>query len=481
VTASSTAQALETVEVVSGKLHVRVFSHVIASASGPVPCWTYVSDGLRGAGQKEILFSVKREAGEAEAAFPRELLGLYATLHRFAHEGKVVEAGGVTRLGPSGPGFLREDLRGILYIAGQAIAGVPIERPFLTAIICSGAECDVASRLGHVRLLSLIGRHYAYFPTAPWLDRRRAELVRPEAMASSVLNNVRTMVAPTAAARMEAGGGAGSRIVLKLRRAKASALDAALAQIPPAQAVALLVGLDPRCDAALVWSAGQREPSAISAAGSKGERIAGNFVLLVPGVAEDGARILEDGFSVMMTASTWERFRAALAARTEFDVPSAAPSMGFSLVWLDEAFENPVDARTYVAEGGFHKYSPEERVPRNPSSVVQLGGVTLLNSEQELEGRVDARALADFLTRIADALADLVGGPEGAAFDVHVQLDLAPGQVPTLGVRVQPDAASPVDAPALLRAVDAHTAPPVTGRVRLVTRYAIRGGTLPPR
>src|SRR5262252_1949570 len=116
--------------IIPGALSVEIHIHRLDSVEGPVPCWTYVSQGLWPLGQKEIVFTVKRRSNEAEGAYPRDLLTFYRIVHQLAAQGQRVDIGGVTTLRGEGQGFLgRKDFVGILYAPPQAFGGIRIAVP----------------------------------------------------------------------------------------------------------------------------------------------------------------------------------------------------------------------------------------------------------------------------------------------------------------------------------------------------------------
>ena len=45
-------------------LRVVVHDHIFQAKDGPVPCWTFVSDGLAKAGHREIVLTLARPADE---------------------------------------------------------------------------------------------------------------------------------------------------------------------------------------------------------------------------------------------------------------------------------------------------------------------------------------------------------------------------------------------------------------------------------
>jgi len=333
-------QPLAVEEVVSGKLLVRIFSHVIQADAGPVPCWTYVSAGLLVEGQSEIAFSVKRETGESEGAFPRQLLDLYSTIHHFAAQGQYVGEGGVTKIDPRQQGLLRHGFHGVLYTPGQSIDGVETPSSFLTAIILSDPELEVALQFGSVRMMSLLGKHYRFFPTAPWLDRRRDPIVSPDVMNSSILTNVAGYRLFGACVRMDTPpdrvGQVGGRVVLTLTRSAARSLVNDLKALGPDISLGVLVDLDPEASSILVWEP-EHGTSAISQPGATGDRFAGNFLLIVNVSDNDGANLVEDGFGLFLRQETWARVRRALEEGRPLEVPGTGDLMHFALNWVEES------------------------------------------------------------------------------------------------------------------------------------------------
>ena len=472
------------VEAIPSKLNVAISTHVITAAAGPIPCWTYVSDGLAKLGQAEIALTVKREPDEADDAFPRAPIDLFASIHHFASTGRFVREGGSTRLGAGGPGFLRPDLTGILYTPSQRLAGVATPSAFLTAMVLTGPELQVAEQFGHLRVMTLLGNQTRFFPTAPWLDRRRAEFVRPEVVAGSVLTKVARVRTAGASVHREVGapptGAAGAKVVLRVRRGAAQGLAEGIASVPANRGLALLVDMPPDADAAMVWTPGSHEAQAIAAAGATGARIAANFLMIAPGVDSDGAREIEDGYGLMLTQSSWDRLRAAIASGSPIELAGADPLLGFALTWVEETYQNPVDGRTYVAQGGWQTYPPRGAAPAAETATtaraVRLAGVRLLQAEAEMDARIEVKAFAQYTRDLETALDGAIGADPGPAFDVLVQVELTPSARPRIQMTVQPPEA-PVDASTLATRLAAVAPPEVTGPVRFIAGYRARGGT----
>jgi hypothetical protein len=79
------------------------------------------------------------------------------------------------------------------------------------------------------------------------------------------------------------------------------------------EAVALLPGRDPAVSAALVWTPGQHEPTAITAATGSETVISAWFVALVPTAeSNDTVRFLEDGCAAVLSSDSTAQLIAAL-------------------------------------------------------------------------------------------------------------------------------------------------------------------------
>ncbi len=77
-----------------------------------------------------------------------------------------------------------------------------------------------------------------------------------------------------------------------------------------------------------MWRPGQTSPSAYAATDDV-STIAGHFCLLVPDQGGDEVQIVEDGYAVSLTATTWARVRQGLLSGTDVEVPTG--ELGFVL------------------------------------------------------------------------------------------------------------------------------------------------------
>lgn len=337
-------------EVIPAILVVRVFSHHLPLLGEQIDCWSLVSDGLLSAGQKEIVFTVRREAGEQDLDYPRQLLQLYSLFHFLALEGRTVDVGGFTRIASESGLIGRSDFRGIVYSSPQFLGGIRVPGPFLTAIMLTGDEFQVARQYGAVRVTTLLGKKYRFFPCPPWADRRRPGVVTPKDMEDSILSKVHRItvdgsvvyVAGKTVSIEAVGTTCGlpdqkvrfedQLVRLEMPVGVHHRVEELLKEIPEDAPIAIVSNPDPMADALLYWSPESREAHSISAEDSRRQRIGGNFVLFVPDRDEDAVTVHEDGFAVMSRRTTWRSIRKSLVGGTSVRVPMKDQGLGFEIV-----------------------------------------------------------------------------------------------------------------------------------------------------
>jgi hypothetical protein len=337
-------------EIAHGRADVTIYGLALDTAQGRVNCWTYVSHGLSRVGQKEVVLSVRREDTESLDGYPRSVLELFESFHSLAGDGRVVDVGSFTALAPDSPGFLGDAaLRGIAYTPAEKVVDFELPPSSITALLLTQNELDAAMQFGLVRLMSILGFRYRYFPTAAWLVRGRPDVTSPAEMSASVLGGTRrARVAdaraylrgiethresrpPTGSLENSATRYARQEVVLELPAASAAQFGQLLGQSGQGEAIALITSPNPQADACFVWMPGRPEPNAITAPGGSGLRIAGNHVLFVPEQGHDDVRIFEDGFALLMTNTTWHELRQLFGhAAQNWGMPVTG-DMGFRL------------------------------------------------------------------------------------------------------------------------------------------------------
>lgn len=484
-------------QVLPGKLTVKVIKHTIAAQSA-IPCWSYVSAGLSALGQKEIVFTVKREPGEGDQDYPRDILGFYGLVHDLASEGKIVDSGDVTTFADGSAGIFGDARwKGVLYTDALSLEGVDMTAPHLAGIVVTSGEVRVAHAMGVTRVLSLLGSVNLFYPTTPWLDRKRAEVITPAAATESILAKTRVLHLARATSHQDGEVAAPSaprpvgewhavqagrpRVELTLPPALTDAETTAISGLGDGDAVAICSGHDPTASAALVWGPGQSEPKAISAPTATGARIAGNFVLFLPDQKESSTVVLEDGFLVRLTADAWKRVRHAFSAKEAASVSGKDGQTVFTLTWLPTTVVTASGGRV-EAPGGFATYVPQG--PAQPDTApahVKMVQVVLLTDQNLIASRTTAEDLAAFVKAASAAVyAHVPAKSPGAGSDLMVECELSRDKPPRIQVAARPSFQDAVAA-AIQAGVEKVPSPKIKeGSVRFQILYQLWGGTGKP-
>src|ERR1043166_3087146 len=169
------------VEIIPGKLTVRVETHEIPSRHGAMACWSYVTDGLAAFDQTEIVFTLRRDPGDPPAG-PEEPMQLFATIAELAASGQRVTAGGVTEFGER-----RFFDHHVLYVAAQPLPGVALPSPCLAGLLITDDELRAVRTFGPSRVLARLGQATSHYPFPAWSDRRRRGLTLERTFEASLL------------------------------------------------------------------------------------------------------------------------------------------------------------------------------------------------------------------------------------------------------------------------------------------------------
>jgi hypothetical protein len=376
------------VELIAGKLSARVVLHDIAALQGTISCWSYVTDGLVGQDQAELVFTLRRDPDEPSDAFPQDPLELFATVYQLAESGQRVTSGGVTELGAR-----RLFGHHLMYVTAQPLAGVALPPSCLAAVLVTDDELRAAREFGTTRVLARLGQATGHYPFPPWADRRRRGLSFERTFEASVLSKIQR-----ASAHGLRVGMIDSRITLSVLRSEQALWQDRLAQIPDGIPFAVLTALDPSANGCLVWVPGQNGPEAIVPPGSDGTRLCGSFIVFMADQPANGGRILEDGFAMELTGDAWQAIRRALVDGNELSIPAPDNRIAFALTWRDDL---ATDGR------------------------VTLGQVQLLTPQDQLAARTSAHDLAVFCRDIQRCAVRVLGDHPGR-LDLLVRASCTP-------------------------------------------------------
>lgn len=398
-------------DVVPGKLSVKVFSHTTENVGGAV--WSFVTDGLTTHGQREIVMTILQRKDEHETAFPPVILTFFRMVFEFAQRGQLVHPGDWSELGSSG--FLAPHIRGIAYMEAQQLEGVDIPPDALVGIPLSEVEIRVAKTCGVCRVLSRRGQATTMYPFPCWYDRDQQDLVSEGADDVSMLQKVARITIKGVSLLSE-----NNIVKMRAHPSAAKTLKEVLEQIPPDVGLAFLTEPAREADGWLVWLPGQEGPAAITPPGSKGSRLTGFHLVIAPGVEEESVRIGEDGFWLLMRTESWQRLEQALREQDCFEMRPDGEHMGFELSWLETEYKNPVDGKIISTPEGWTEYFPVG------GAVDTHMQIRLLVSEHEMTQAIDVERFAAYLQDITGVVEDTIYKETGRQRTVYLQFELAP-------------------------------------------------------
>ncbi len=316
--------AATTIELVPGQLSVRLYQHTIVYQT-PVPCWTYVTQGLWAFGQKELVITLRQDENMAHSGqtpdFPLRLIKVVFDL---AKTGRLVNAGEYTSLKLTDAQQKIGIPFNMLYLPPLPLVGVPFPEQALTVRLMRAEEMQVYQAFGAMRLASSWAYHWRFFPYPPWSEMPAPDVVALPRFQSSILNKTARFHAAWSTVCLE-----NNEVAWTLLSPVNASLVENLAKLPPEQPAAFLPGFDPRADACLAWLPEKSQIAMNVPPGSKQSRLEACFLLFIPAQQVVSIKIFEDGFAIMLPTETWLQVREALLKGQSIQVPS--PGWSFRL------------------------------------------------------------------------------------------------------------------------------------------------------
>ncbi|MGI5244401.1 hypothetical protein [Dactylosporangium sp. CA-139066] len=441
--------------LIPGELTVAIDEGGIRTAGGMLPALIYTTDGLERHGQREMVFAVARTGAPA----PGYPLTMARTVHRFAAEGRIVDAGDVSVFGRPGVD-VDERVTGFVYADPPAAlpSTVDLPRPPLVALPLLGGETAVVQRFGHARVLALLGAQERYYPH-PWWFRpgRPPVLDDTEFRAATMLSRAPAYNLPFLRVVHD-----GDRLELSVSPGDLPSLREAMREAP--DVCAYLPGLagTPKT---YVWAPGQTGPAAIVApGGERATRLACNFVLIVRGAGAGGpdaqaptARQVEDGFAVLLTGAMHARLLQAVEAGRPVEIglpggavravafrvadgaaPAAAAPGPDAVNALPPDLVNGVPAATTMAAGDLVGSARPAGGAGARSRDPARGRIVLLTSEEQLRQATTPAELGDFLDRTRRVVYQLFAGVRHHTEELMIEFRLAPNRPVAVRIMARP-------------------------------------------
>lgn len=286
------------------KLFYTVYDHNIpVSRAKEAIAQTFVTDGLKSVGQRELILTVLNPEKRTYKQVPDDIVKYFRTVYKLAEEGRLVSGGDITRFGDQ-THFLAPPFQGLMYLDGSPPPGVLAPLGSLIAIPVTAEELDAYEIGGSLRVTGGLSTKSSYFPYPYWCDLKRSSVfsnsdiaqMKKETIAGCYrfgLNDASVSLSPS-----------GYQFVVP-RSAQKSLADV-LKRMDESPTI-LRLGMEPNADGAFIWSP-KDEAVATVPPGSSGKYIAGSFILIVP-TEESKFGQLYDGFYMMLTSDQWKQFQ----------------------------------------------------------------------------------------------------------------------------------------------------------------------------
>ena len=324
-------------ELIPNQLYVTVSLNEVQQGEISFGCWTFISEGLKSLGQKEIVFILEKKNDEADNAYPTMVLNLIATMWNRAQNGILTSEGDILEIGESG--FIEPHFKAVAFQHPFGLTGLGDENLYLIVNLLTKEETEVVKQFGLSRVVALQGFKYNHFPSPPWIVRDRDSVVTEEQkleMLKSIAAKVPFFHVRGFRLKLTA-----DTIHLECRKDQKELLRETLKQLPMEAPFAISSEICYESDAILTWQQDMSNgPTAISKPGAQGgpdALMSGCFMAVIPEQDANDLQVLEDGFLLSLETKKWEQIRNFMLTGKNGSV-SMSPSDGKCVVdWYEPA------------------------------------------------------------------------------------------------------------------------------------------------
>ena len=328
------------------------------------PCWTYISSGLHAVNQPEIVFTIRQRDNEDREDFLMVPLEWARILYlAAANDHKNLDAHCLCKIYYQDPikvdigGVVQEtnldlwtdfqNLGALVHLEhhGDYVDVPPLPYPRHHVMALTHREAAVAEQFGTHRVLSRLTFDTSWFPMPPWIDRDRPDIMSMADNAGSFYITV-----PVPSAKIY---GLSALIVnetdLLLRvpddPAKRSAFQEYVRrQHEQHHALRFQCYLPSDSECLTSWKTGNKAPQYMAKT-QEFSRASLNFFVVAQGQDKDACKMVEDGYGLLLTDSTWMRMREAIVQGREWKIGlydlTALKMKNFWLQWRRYGEEEP--------------------------------------------------------------------------------------------------------------------------------------------
>jgi len=185
--------------------------------------------------------------------------------------------------------------------------------------------------------------------------------------------------------------------------------------------------------------------------------------------------IVEDGLSLFLRNSDWQKVREALSSGNDLALPATnKEGTGLYIQWLKTVYTSPLTGENFSTSGAWVTYKPENPSPTRKGAAVSAENIVLLTGQDAVSQRTSVKDLADYVEKI-DQTADGFFGPQKdrIARKIGIRFNLTETGHEVI-LTSKPELA-PVDAKELYRRLDGVEAPKVKGPVEFEYFFQVAG------
>ena len=369
-------------------------------------------------------------------------------------------------MGAGGQQFIAPQFHGTIYLPASSFENVIIPHRALFVVPLTNEELDVYEVSGPSRVTARLCRQSGYYPFPTWCDRTRATVFS----AADVQAIKAEPVSHTPRAMLFDSGviAQGSKLSLSVSPNEQERFISLLKTLPAETALMLSLGVDSRANAFLVWAPGDSQ--AVTPPGSDGSIMSGSFLEILPGVDKVECRRFGDGYVVMLTNDAWNKLKSSVSVRKDFTV--AATEGGdlneFTITFSKSVYQNPVDGKDYVAEGGWQEYKPNTKKAKSDGGPVVVDEIVLLTDQSKLKTYISVEVLANYVKEIEKTatLHFAQTKKETTPYEMIIDSEVSPGNKAVFRIAAKPEGLSDALVKALYAKLNALQAPAANGPVR---------------
>jgi len=391
-------------ELVPDVLRASVVLSRFSLAGEEMICWTYVSDGLKKVGQKELLISIKKSDEEKNSDFPQAPVEFFKTVFQHSIRKEFINIGSISEFGDVG--FLSDDFPAATYVNSQTLGDWFPPENSLATVLLTREELKASNYVGVSRIASLLGKSSMHFPCPVWNDLARKSVVDDKLLAVMEESFVAQM--PRILIR-DSGVSAADKVIDLQLPLSARHFFTQLSELAVDSALLLLLDFDERADAVLVFQQDKdAAPLAISAPGLQGNRVAGSFICFAPAQSDDHGMIIEDGFAISLKAETWEELRHSLVNGSPFYLPRQRDGYDFRLAWHQDeiAAIGPDTIEIHGVELGCHSAISKAETDGKTTVPAYATEINLLTHEKEIRSLIELDVLRRYIQHVEDIVRD---------------------------------------------------------------------------